>query len=272
MGRFGPTDYLCGGAEGRPADKGPSHKNAHQALRPKRILILATTSLVLCSAARGQSASADDRPRLLLDAAIGSETALGYKLPAISLGPSVEIPIAHRFELQASGTYSPDKKAITNDGHLASVSGSAIGFATDRVGFMASVERGWLWTSQFDKMAWFPSAGVVVRNDYFGHGRLYVAYVFPTGCVWATASNPCHIQSNRLQGVTLRQDVRSASHTRWGLESGLYRFCDQANPNEPQLGRNCHWGMTGLAIVRFEFHLGIRAQRVPTDATESDNF
>jgi hypothetical protein len=235
---------------------------------PKRILVLAAMSLVVCSAAWGQSDSTDDRPRLLLDAEVGSETALGYELPAISLGPSVEIPIANRFELQASGAYLPDKKAITNDGYLASVNGTAIGFATQRVGFTAGVENSWLWTSQFDKVARFPSAGVVVRNDYFGPGRFYVAYVFPTGCVWATASNPCQIQSNRLQGVTLRQEVRSVSHTRWGLESGFYHYCDEANPNELQ-PRNCHWGVTGSAIVRFEFHLGARAH---TNATESDNF
>lgn len=254
-------------------------KHAHDRLRfrevtrsPKWSLVVTIMSLVFCSAAHGQSVFVDDRPRLLLDTEVGSETALGYKFPSISLGPSLEIPIANRFEFQASGEYSPDKKAITNDGELASVSGSVLGFATQRIGLIASVERGWLWTSQFDKAALFPSAGVVVRNDYFGHGRLYMTYTFPTGCVWATANNSCKIQSNRLQGITLHQDTRSTLHTRWGFETGLYHFCNEANPNEPQIGRTCHWGATARAIVRFEFHLGSRSRFTPADATESDNY
>src|SRR5580658_3391840 len=192
-------------------------------------------SLVVCSAVHGQSVPADDRPRLLLDTEIGSETALGYELPSIWLGSTVEIPVERRFELQAAGAYSPDKKEITNDGHLASVSGTAIGFINERVGLTAGVESSWLWTSQFDKTALFPSAGVVMRNDYFGPGRFYISYILPTGCVAATASNPCQIQSNRLQGVTVRQEVRSFSHTRWGFESGFYHFCAEGNPNEPEI-------------------------------------
>jgi len=229
-------------------------------------------SLLLCSASRGQEVFADSRPRLLLDMEMGSQTSLGYKFPSISVGPSIEIPVAKRFEFQASGTFSPDKKEITDDGKLAGGSGSFITFATQRVGFIATLERSWLWTSQFDKVAWYPSAGVVLRNDYFGYGRLYVTYTFPTGCQWATAGNACSIQSNRLQGLTVRQDVRSRSHMRWGLQSGLYRFCDESNPNEPQTGRKCHWGATALAIIRFEFHCGNKPRITPADATDSDNF
>jgi hypothetical protein len=241
------------------------------ALHPAGILVFGAILLAVCSAADGQSLSVDDRPRLLLDAEVGSETALGYELPSIWLGSSIEIPVEKRFELQAAGAYSPDKKQITNDGHLASMSGTAIGFINQRAGLTASVESSWLWTSQFDKAALFPSAGVVVRNDYFGPGRFYISYIFPTGCVAATASDPCRIQSNRLQGVTVRQDVRSFSHTRWGFESGFYHFCAEGNPNEPEISRNCHWGVTGMAIVRFEFHLGNRSRGGP-DAAKSDNF
>jgi hypothetical protein len=239
------------------------------ALHPAGILVFGAISLAACSAAIGQSLAVDDRPRLLLDAEIGSETALGYELPSIWLGSSVEIPVEKRFELQAAGACSPDKKQITNDGHLASMSGTAIGFINQRAGLTAGVESSWLWTSQFDKTALFPSAGVVVRNDYFGPGRFYISYIFPTGCVAATASNPCRIQSNRLQGVTVRQDVRSFSHTRWGFESGFYHFCAEGNPNDPEISRNCHWAVTGMAIVRFEFHLGSRSGG---DASKSDNF
>src|SRR5260370_30661256 len=222
--------------------------------------------------ALSQEKSADHRARLLLDAEAGTQTSLGYKFPSTGFGPSIEVPVAKHFEFQADALYSPDRKAITNDGQSLNVSGSAIRFATQRLGFIASLERNWLWTSQFDKSAWFPSTGIVIRNDYFGPGRAYLTYVFPTGCVWATPSNPCQIQSNRLQGIQLRHDLRAALHMRWGFETGLYHFCDQANPSAPQLGRRCHWAATALATLRFEFHLGGRP-RLPRDrAAESDNF
>src|SRR5216684_625961 len=215
-------------------------------------------------------AFADRRPRLLLDTEIGSETSLGYKLPSTAFGPSLEIPVAKQMEFQVSSAYSPDRKAITNDGNSLKLSASAIGFANYRVGFIATIERNWLWTSQFDKSAWLPSAGVVIRND--GAGRSYLTYVFPTGCVWATPSNPCKIQSNRLQGIELRQDIRSSSHIRWGFRAGFYRFCDQGNPNDPQAGRKCHFATTALATLRFEFHLGGRVLSAPSNPGKSDNF
>jgi hypothetical protein len=237
-----------------------------------RILFLTTVALILGSAVSGQSVSADDRPRLLFDAEIGSQAALGYELPSISVGPSLEIPIANRFEVQASGAFSPDKKQITHDGHLARVSGTAIVFANRRVGFSAGAEDSWLWTSQFNKTALYPSTGIVLRNDYFGPGRFYVAYVFPTGCVAATTSNPCQIQSNRLQGITVRQDTRWMSHTRLRFESGAYHFCDQGNPNEPEISRHCHWGVTGMVTLRFELKLGAAPRSKRAEATVFDNF
>jgi hypothetical protein len=163
---------------------------------------------------RGQQLYPDHRPRLLFDAEAGSLGSLGYKFPSTAFGPSVKIPFHKRFEFQGSATYSPDRKVITGNGHSLKLSGSAIRFMNNRWGFIATVERSWLWTSQFDKSAWHPSAGIVIRNDYWGPGRLYVNYVFPTGCVWATPNNPCQIQSNRIQGFELRQDVRLSSYMR----------------------------------------------------------
>jgi hypothetical protein len=237
-----------------------------------RIALTGIVCLLYSLPASSQEAFADHRPRLLLDVEAGSQGSLGYKSPSSAFGPSVEIPAAKRLEFQAGAAYSPDRKNITNDGQSLKLSGSAIGFANYRMGFIATLERNWLWTSQFDKSAWLPSAGIVMRNDYFGPGRLYLAYVFPTGCVWATPSNPCKIQSNRLQGIELRQDVRSASHVRWGFKGGFYRFCDQGNPNARQAGRKCHFAATVVATLRFEFHLGNKLFSQPLNRSKSDNF
>src|SRR5258708_17235057 len=119
-----------------------------------------------------QEAVADRRPRLLLDTEVGTQASLGYKLPSTAFGPSLEIPVAKRIEFQVSSAYSPDRKAITNDGNSLKVSGSAIGFANHRIGFIATIERNWLWTSQFDKTAWLPSAGVVIRKNRAGRAVL----------------------------------------------------------------------------------------------------
>jgi hypothetical protein len=235
-----------------------------------RIFFVAAMALFTCTTVRSQSNYLDNRPRFLFDTEIGTQTALGYELPSVTIGPAMEIPVGNRFELQADSTYSPDRKKITNDGYEASVGGSAIGFATERLGFIGGLERGWLWTSEFDKKNLFPTAGIVMRNNYFGKGRFYLTYTFPTGCVWATPTNPCTIQSNRLQGITVRQETRSPMHTRWGLQTGVYHFCDEANPNVPET-RKCHIGVTAMATMSFEFHLGGRP-RIASAAGDADNF
>lgn len=237
----------------------------------KRFVLAVLVTATLDSSARAQDEFTDHRPRLLLNGEIGNQVYLGYKFPSTAVGPSIEIPIKDRFEFQSSASYSPDRKAITDDGQSLKLSGSAIGFANPRLGFIASIAHTSLWTSQFDKSGWLPSAGVVVRNDYWGQGRLYISYVFPTGCVWATSTNPCTIQSNRLQGIQLRQDTRNGAYKRWGYEAGIYHFCDQSNPNEPQTGRKCHWAGTIMFTFSLESHLG-RLTRYALNGDRSDNF
>jgi hypothetical protein len=227
------------------------------------IVLLAAT---LLPAARADENPTDQRARLLLDSEIGGAGSLGFKFPATSFGPAVEIPIRDRFEFQSTALYSPSRKLITNDGNALDVSAAAIAFATSRVGIIAKMEHTSLWTSQFEENAWVPSAGAVVRNDYFGPGRLYVTYVFPTGCVWATSSNPCNIQSKRLQGMDIRQDARLGAHKRWGVDFGMYHFCDQSNQNEPAVGRRCHFGASAMITMSLEFHLGKPALSAIKDA------
>jgi hypothetical protein len=218
-----------------------------------------------------QSDATDDRPRFLLDGEIGNLGELGYKIPSTAIGPGIEVPIESHFEIQANATYSPDRKLITDNGNSLDLGGSVIGFATNRLGFIASLDHTALWTSEFDKKSWAPAAGVVLRNDLFGPARLYVTYLMPAGCVWATPTNPCPIQSNRLQGVQVHEDVQGWSHGRWGLDSGVYHFCDEGNPNEPAAGRHCHMGATMMATFTLDFHLG-RRNRSWTNGAPPDNF
>jgi hypothetical protein len=130
----------------------------------------------------GRETSIDRVPRILFDTSIGADTALGYKFPSTNFGSSVELPIGKHLEIQASTIFSPAKKFITNDGYSLKVNGIAIGWITNRFGFAASIERSWLWTSQFEKRSLFPSAGIVLRNDFLGPGRLRAVALAERGC------------------------------------------------------------------------------------------
>jgi hypothetical protein len=220
--------------------------------------------LLISGPVRGQTGSAqqisaDRIPRLLFDTKFGSERQLGYKFPSTSFGVSTEIPVSTHLEFQIGTAYSPDRKAITNDGHSFNLSGGAIIWPTRTLGVSGGIEQSWLRTSKFNKSALIPSAGVVLRNDLFGPGRLYLTYIFPTGCVWATLTNPCTIQSNRLQGLQIREEGRMTSRLRFGLESGVYHFCSQSNPFQRSAGRNCHFAVTMLIVMRFELHRSRRS-------------
>jgi hypothetical protein len=123
-----------------------------------------TTALIAAAARRsahGQDAP-DQRPRLLLESAIGSAASLGFKFPSTSFGASVEMPFKSRFEFQSSALYSPDRKLITDDGTALNLNGSAIAFATSRFGITGRLEHTSLWTSQFDKSGW---AAIRWRGD-----------------------------------------------------------------------------------------------------------
>ena len=210
------------------------------------------------------------RPRLILDGEIGSEEALGYEPPSTAFGPTLEIPLGDSWEVQTRAIYSPDRKAVTHDGNSLKLEGAAVWFLNSRIGIMGKIDRNSLWTSNFDKQTLAPSPGIILRTETLG--RLYFTYLFPTGCAWATPTNPCTIQSNRLQGGEFRQELRATSHIRLGFRGGVYHFCDQANQNEPQAGRHCHFGMTALIDLGFELHLGEASRFKQKSATNYDNF
>jgi len=200
--------------------------------------------------------STDTSARYFLDATISGDSTLGYKFPDVGFGASIEKPIGTHLELQGSILYDLSRKVITNNGNSLIVKESAIGWVTSHVGVMGTYERSWLWTSQFDKGPWYPIGGVAIRfsDSNLGPGRVYINYVFPTGCVWATPSNPCTIQSNRMQGIQGGGEIRMWHHNKWLIMGSLLHFCDQSNQNDPAAGRSCHFAVISNVMFRFSIH------------------
>jgi hypothetical protein len=192
-------------------------------------------------------------PRVFLDADVGIRGELGFKIPSSDFGMSFEIPLNRRIEIQGGASYSPDKKVITHNGHSIAARGTGIFWINSRVGALGELDYGHLWTSQFEEGGTGPAFGGVIRTTYIDPGRLYISYSIPTGCVWATRSNPCKLQSKRLQGFNITQEFQIWPRVRGGFTWGIYHFCDQSNPNEPTIPRICHWAGTEVGFVRLEF-------------------
>lgn len=218
--------------------------------------------LVLAGPAHAQEsqeipAYANSSLRLFLDGDIGVRTMLGFLPPSSDSGVSFEYPRWRRIELQATVSYSPDRKKITGNGNSLVASGTILVWPSERVGVLGEVDSTHLWTSQFNEGGVSPVVGVVARTRYAYPGRLYIKYQFATGCVWATPSNPCTLQSKRLQGTTIRQEFQMRPSLRMGFELGIYHFCAQSNQNEPAIPRSCSWAVTDLVSFRFQFR-GLR--------------
>jgi hypothetical protein len=156
-------------------------------------------------------------------------------------------------EKQEAASFSPDKKKITDDGHSISANGKAIFWFKPRIALLGEAEYGRLWTSQFDEGGIAPAFGAVIGTQYVYPGRLYISYLIPIGCVWATPTNPCNLQSKRLQGFTFREGFQVRPHIGWGIEAGVYHCCAQGNPEDPAAGRDCPWAGTELLFVHFQF-------------------
>jgi len=192
-------------------------------------------------------------PRILFDADIGTRGELGFIPPSSDFGIAFEWPIWKRLEIQGSGSFSPDRKQITQDGHSIDISETQILWVSTRFGLSAEVDYHSLWTSQFLKKGWHPYPGFVARTRYFSPGRFYASMAIPTGCVWATPTNPCRLQSNRTVGPIFMQEWQARPRIRIALQGEVLHFCDQSNENEPQIPRICHWAGTEMFVVRFQF-------------------
>lgn len=206
--------------------------------------------------------------RWLATAEIGSASGLGYRLPDSVFGLGFERPFymwapsrAHtrengRWEAQGALNWSPDNKYVTGNGNQAQIAGKAMFWPIRRLALSAGDGFTRLWTSQFNKSSWTPTAGIVVRDRWFGlPGRAYFDYLFPTGCQWATAANPCVIQSNRTHGVKWYQEFRIYPHVRFGIRGSVLTFADQGNQNQP-MPRTWHTTGTIDIVLRYEFRAG----------------
>jgi hypothetical protein len=206
---------------------------------------------------------ANAQSRWLLDSQIGTASGLGYHLPDLSLGATVEKPFGGhslgegRWEAQGDVFWSPDRKYITGDGNTAQIDGKGLFWLNSRLSLFGEARFVHLWTDQFDKSTLAPSAGIVVRDRWFGlPGRLYVDYLFPTGCQWATSTNPCRIQSNRITGIEFFQEFRMYRHWRVGVKGAWLQFANQGNENDRAAGRVWNNTATIDAVIRYEFKAG----------------
>jgi hypothetical protein len=218
------------------------------------LVILFALIFVVSTAARDLPVSEQPATRWILDFETGSESGLGYKLPHIAVGTTVERAVGKRLEVQGELFYSPDKKYITNDGNSIKMASTLIVWVTPRIGITSEVSKTYLWTSQFSKSELHPAFGVVIRDHFEGApGRLYLSYLLPTGCQWGLT---CPIQSNRLQGPQGSWEHRISTRLRYGFSMGIYRILNQSNPLQPSIPRTREWSGDTHLFVRFEFHPG----------------
>lgn len=186
--------------------------------------------------------------RWTFDTRIGSEPQLGFNAPSTSFGPSLEYPLGSQFELQGGVTFTPWESINSGSGHAIDIRASGIGWVNRRIGAWLGFRHDWLWSSPISRSGWSPSIGTVLRDELYRPGRLYVNYLFPTGC--AQLGTSCSVASSRTQGLEALQELRLSPHFRFGLQGGLYHYCD----NPVQLNqRECKFSPAGMVIIRLEF-------------------
>jgi hypothetical protein len=222
----------------------------------KHFLGVVCVSLLSAATSYAQTSPAGNKweTRWLLDSETGSDAGLGFKEPHVAVGPSFERPIGLRFEVQGSIHYSPDKKSITNDGNSLLVQGVGIFWINGRFGLSGNTLHSNLWTSQFNKSAFRPAAGVVIREHFEGMpGRLYLNFLIPTGCEWGPNYR---IQSNRTKGPEVYWEHRLWPNLRLGLHFGVYHILNQSNNFRPDIPRTGEWTGNTHVVLRFEFPSG----------------
>lgn len=196
-----------------------------------------------------------DEVRFLVGGQLGLVS--GYDIPTLQGNIGVEIPLSRHFEIQTRFSSGWTPKTDSHSGYSFHQEARGIYWFSDKLGINGEFRQTYLYTKLYDKHAWAPTAGLAWRNGWTGKdgmpGRMYLNWIFPTGCQWATASNPCRIQSSRLTGMEVNQEFRIGHHIRLGLIFGILRGLEQGNPNQPSAGRISYPAVDYEGVVRYEF-------------------
>lgn len=189
--------------------------------------------------------------RVLVNAEVGENVDLGYFPLSKSVGPSVEMPFGHLFELQADAAYSNDRRVLTVSSNELGAGTTGIVWVNHRLGVTGRYEHHWLWTSQFGRTGSQLSPGLAIRDDLGYPGRTYLAYSFVGGCFWGTPSNPCQLEPGKTRAVNVAQDFAITSYARIGFHGSVFHFCDGALPNST--ATTCHYGISEFLSFSVEF-------------------
>lgn len=221
--------------------------------RARKVLLLVLV-FAASSGAQALTSGKASTTRWLLEAETGSDAGLGFKMPHLAFGTFFERSMGTHIELQGRISFSPDRTYITNDGTTLILKGTGLLWITPRFAVTGGLTKSNLWTSQFNKVSWAPSAGIAIREHVMDMpGRLYVSYVFPTGCQWGAN---CPIQSSRMLGSQVYWEQRIFPHFRLGYQFGFYRVLNQGNPLQPSAGRTGEVTGDVHVVVRYEFPRG----------------
>ena len=245
-------------------------------------LVLAFTILtVLHSQAlhQGQSNSPFSQIRILFDTQVGDYSGLGFSAPYLGWALAVELPFGpsvrdfeipgseRRFEYQPSIGFSFDTKTFAKTGYDLSANNEGIIWIDHRfageggygyTAYSAAIDPkaayGETTSYTLHQSEWVPNVGAVIRDTLHRQpGRLYVDYLFATGCQWATQSNPCTIQSSRTHGIDVIQEIRIRSFLRVAAEVAVVEYYDQSNENEPSIPRTQHIVPFGTVHIALEW-------------------
>ena len=207
---------------------------------------------------------AQEDAQIVVDAQIGSQAGLGYKVPSTEFGLSFENQYKWN-ETDIRGFYSPDRKVITNDGQSYGASIVDAVWFSHRIGAFGTLRHNTLLTSQFDKGSFDYAPGVVVALGKTDNpvGRVYVDYLIPSGGI----NKKTFIESSRTQGPEIDWQFGMGRVGRVGIEAesliGIYHFdeqgdqlCDGTLGGPITCPRATHATYTAMLGLRFVLPVG----------------
>lgn len=207
----------------------------------RRALILVSILLAASLGARAQTLS------LFATTAVGPAQ-LGFRSHK-SVGFAEELTRS-RFYERGAFEVTPDVKTFASHGH--SVGGYvSLGVRiAPRVSPLFEYSLSEYWSAvdrvPYTKTQRSPEVGVFIDDKI---GGLTVTYAIPTGCVYATKSNPCVLTSPRERGVVGSQYLSLlGGRLRSGFTLGWLNVGDQLNPQveTPQVRHNLVEGYATL--------------------------